>query len=107
MLSPSIQVFLFVNRNRLIRSAGDALAQCLQESDCIMVQRQTPQECLGSDDLPMKCQQLRKGFSECKCVPTINEEINGGGMTELGWDVPLTAVCDQTRNDRYAQTVPW
>ena len=55
----------------------------------------------------MKCQQLRKGFSECKCVPTINEEVNGGGMTELGWDVPLTAVCDQTRNDRYAQTIPW
>ncbi|KAL5359417.1 cytochrome c oxidase assembly protein PET191-domain-containing protein [Aspergillus floccosus] len=47
----------------------DALAQCLQESDCIMVQRHTPRECLSAplvDELPMRCQQLRKGFSECK-----------------------------------------
>ncbi|CAI7642284.1 unnamed protein product [Penicillium bialowiezense] len=46
-----------------------ALAQCLQESDCIMVQRHTPRECLSSplaEELPMRCQQLRKGFSECK-----------------------------------------
>ncbi|KAJ5104539.1 hypothetical protein NUU61_001886 [Penicillium alfredii] len=47
----------------------EALAQCLQESDCIMVQRHTPRECLSSplaEQLPTKCQQLRKGFSECK-----------------------------------------
>ncbi|EAW12731.1 PET191 family protein [Aspergillus clavatus NRRL 1] len=34
-----------------------------------MVQRHTPRECLSEplvDELPMKCQQLRKGFSECK-----------------------------------------
>ncbi|KAJ5665138.1 hypothetical protein N7523_008772 [Penicillium sp. IBT 18751x] len=47
----------------------EALAQCLQESDCIMVQRHTPRECLSSplaEELPTKCQQLAKGFSECK-----------------------------------------
>ncbi|OJJ48378.1 hypothetical protein ASPZODRAFT_92930 [Penicilliopsis zonata CBS 506.65] len=47
----------------------DALAECLQQSDCIMVQRHTPRECLSApyvDELPVKCQQLRKGFSECK-----------------------------------------
>ncbi|KAL4954101.1 cytochrome c oxidase assembly protein PET191-domain-containing protein [Aspergillus filifer] len=47
----------------------DALAQCLQQSDCIMVQRHTPRECLSEplvDQLPVKCQQLRKGFGECK-----------------------------------------
>ncbi|PKY06348.1 putative cytochrome c oxidase assembly protein [Aspergillus campestris IBT 28561] len=47
----------------------NALAQCLQESDCIMVQRHSPRDCLREplvDELPMKCQQLRKGFSECK-----------------------------------------
>ncbi|KAL5343510.1 cytochrome c oxidase assembly protein PET191-domain-containing protein [Aspergillus crustosus] len=47
----------------------EALAQCLQQSDCIMVQRHTPRECLSSplvDELPVKCQQLRKGFGECK-----------------------------------------
>ncbi|KAK2756571.1 hypothetical protein FQN54_005464 [Arachnomyces sp. PD_36] len=46
-----------------------ALAQCLQESDCIMVQRNTPQECLREpllSELPVKCQQLHKGLSECK-----------------------------------------
>ncbi|PYH98696.1 short chain dehydrogenase [Aspergillus ellipticus CBS 707.79] len=46
-----------------------ALAQCLQESDCIMVQRRTPRECLSDpyvEGLPMRCQQLRKGFGECK-----------------------------------------
>ncbi|GES64249.1 putative cytochrome c oxidase assembly protein [Aspergillus terreus] len=34
-----------------------------------MVQRHTPRECLSAplvDELPMRCQQLRKGFSECK-----------------------------------------
>lgn len=51
------------------KSPGQALAQCLQESDCIMKQRHTPRECLNSplaEELPIRCQQLRKGFSECK-----------------------------------------
>ncbi|KAL1863597.1 hypothetical protein Plec18170_000435 [Paecilomyces lecythidis] len=46
-----------------------ALAECLQESECIMVQRHTPRECLSDpylSELPTKCQQLRKGLSECK-----------------------------------------
>ncbi|RDW72462.1 PET191 family protein [Aspergillus mulundensis] len=47
----------------------DALAQCLQQSDCVMVQRHTARECLSeplANELPVKCQQLRKGFGECK-----------------------------------------
>ncbi|KAJ5223616.1 Mitochondrial protein [Penicillium chermesinum] len=47
----------------------EALAQCLQESDCIMVQRHTPRECLASplaEQLPTKCQQLSKGFRDCR-----------------------------------------
>ena len=32
----------------------------------MMVQRHTAAECLRSDDLPVKCQQLRKGFGECR-----------------------------------------
>ena len=34
-----------------------------------MVQRHSPKECLSlplSEQLPKKCQQLHKGFSECK-----------------------------------------
>ncbi|KAL8387431.1 hypothetical protein RB595_009909 [Gaeumannomyces hyphopodioides] len=46
-----------------------ALAQCLQESDCVMVQRHTAAECLRSplaETLPTKCQQLKKGFGDCR-----------------------------------------
>ncbi|KAL2256479.1 hypothetical protein VTK26DRAFT_1603 [Humicola hyalothermophila] len=46
-----------------------ALAQCLQESECVMVQRHTAAECLREplvSTLPTKCQQLKKGFGECR-----------------------------------------
>ncbi|KAI6361425.1 hypothetical protein MCOR25_006518 [Pyricularia grisea] len=46
-----------------------ALAQCLQESECVMVQRHTAAECLRSplaETLPTKCQQLKKGFGDCR-----------------------------------------
>ncbi|KAL2023552.1 hypothetical protein VTK56DRAFT_2160 [Thermocarpiscus australiensis] len=46
-----------------------ALAQCLQESECVMVHRHTAAECLReplADTLPLKCQQLKKGFGECR-----------------------------------------
>ncbi|GJC82797.1 mitochondrial protein PET191 [Colletotrichum liriopes] len=48
---------------------GEALAQCLQESECVMVQRNSASDCLRSplvETLPTKCQQLKKGFGECK-----------------------------------------
>ncbi|KFA64756.1 hypothetical protein S40285_01439 [Stachybotrys chlorohalonatus IBT 40285] len=47
----------------------EALAQCLQESDCVMVQRNNASDCLREplvDTLPIQCRQLKKGFSECK-----------------------------------------
>ncbi|KAI4760595.1 hypothetical protein E4T52_07473 [Aureobasidium sp. EXF-3400] len=46
-----------------------ALAECLQQSDCIMVQRHTAADCLRPplvDTLPTRCQQLKKGYGECK-----------------------------------------
>ncbi|CAN8100685.1 unnamed protein product [Discula destructiva] len=46
-----------------------ALAQCLQESECVMVQRHTAAECMReplAETLPLKCQQLKKGFGECR-----------------------------------------
>lgn len=46
-----------------------ALAQCLQESDCVMIQRNKPSDCLRPpliDEMPTKCQQLKKGLGECK-----------------------------------------
>ncbi|OBT77663.1 hypothetical protein VF21_03749 [Pseudogymnoascus sp. 05NY08] len=47
----------------------EALAQCLQQSDCIMIQRNSPADCLRPpliDTLPTQCQQLKKGYGECK-----------------------------------------
>jgi cytochrome c oxidase assembly factor 5 len=50
-------------------ATGAALAQCLQESDCVMIQRNKPGDCLRPpliDTMPTKCQQLKKGYGECK-----------------------------------------
>ncbi|KAL2111169.1 hypothetical protein VUR80DRAFT_217 [Thermomyces stellatus] len=47
----------------------DALAQCLQESDCVMVQRNKAADCLRdplADTLPTQCLQLKRGLGECK-----------------------------------------
>ncbi|KAF2202973.1 hypothetical protein GQ43DRAFT_390965 [Delitschia confertaspora ATCC 74209] len=46
-----------------------ALAFCLQNSDCIMVERNSPGDCLRPPlkyTLPTQCQQLQKGYAECK-----------------------------------------
>ncbi|OCL04392.1 hypothetical protein AOQ84DRAFT_252351, partial [Glonium stellatum] len=46
-----------------------ALAACLQQSDCIMIDRHSPSDCLRpplNSTLPTKCQQLQKGYGECK-----------------------------------------
>ncbi|EFZ03766.2 hypothetical protein MHUMG1_04067 [Metarhizium humberi] len=47
----------------------DALAQCLQESECVMIQRNKASDCLReplASTLPTKCQQLKKGYGDCK-----------------------------------------
>ncbi|KAI5791862.1 cytochrome c oxidase assembly protein PET191-domain-containing protein [Geopyxis carbonaria] len=46
-----------------------ALAQCLQNSDCVLIERNKPSDCLRyplSETLPTRCQQLKKGYGECK-----------------------------------------
>ncbi|CAD6501594.1 BgTH12-07911 [Blumeria graminis f. sp. triticale] len=46
-----------------------ALAACLQSSDCVMIQRNKPADCLRSpllETMPTKCQQLKKGYGQCK-----------------------------------------
>lgn len=48
---------------------GAALAQCLQNSDCVMIHRNTPADCLRPplvDTLPTQCQQLKHGYGQCK-----------------------------------------
>ncbi|KXS96843.1 hypothetical protein AC578_7384 [Pseudocercospora eumusae] len=47
----------------------NALAQCLQQSDCVLVHRNTPADCLRPplvDTLPTQCQQLKHGYGQCK-----------------------------------------
>lgn len=42
---------------------------CLQNSDCVMVHRNSAADCLRpplSDTLPTHCQQLKHGYGECK-----------------------------------------
>ncbi|KAI4166624.1 MAG: hypothetical protein LQ343_007897 [Gyalolechia ehrenbergii] len=46
-----------------------ALADCLQSSDCIIIQRNQPNDCLRPpllETLPTRCQQLKKGYGDCK-----------------------------------------
>ncbi|KAI9814548.1 MAG: hypothetical protein M1832_005728 [Thelocarpon impressellum] len=48
----------------------DALALCLQSSPCCLEQRNKPSDCLRNPELyatlPTRCQQLSRGYSECK-----------------------------------------
>ncbi|KAL1296664.1 hypothetical protein AAFC00_000145 [Neodothiora populina] len=46
-----------------------ALAECLQNSDCVMVYQNSAADCLRPplvDTLPTRCLQLKKGYGECK-----------------------------------------
>ncbi|KAF2152990.1 hypothetical protein K461DRAFT_225406 [Myriangium duriaei CBS 260.36] len=46
-----------------------ALAACLQQSDCVMVYRNKPADCLREplvDTLPVTCLQLKRGYGSCK-----------------------------------------
>ncbi|GAM84213.1 hypothetical protein ANO11243_022060 [Dothideomycetidae sp. 11243] len=46
-----------------------ALALCLQESDCVMIYRNKPADCLREPlvhTLPTQCLQLKRGYGECK-----------------------------------------
>ncbi|PGH16296.1 hypothetical protein AJ79_01835 [Helicocarpus griseus UAMH5409] len=71
-----------------------ALAQCLQQSDCIMVHEKTPQECLRPpylEELPVKCQQLRQGLSDCKRgMVDMRKRFRGNQPIALGREVDPT-----------------
>lgn len=68
-LPPAAQPQAMPKHKPADKSTGDALAQCLQESDCVMIHRNKASDCLReplSSTLPTKCQQLKKGYGECK-----------------------------------------
>jgi cytochrome c oxidase assembly factor 5 len=70
----------------------------LQNSDCILVSRHTPLECLAPpllETLPTQCQQLKRGFGQCKRgmvdmrkrfrgnLPiSVSHELEGGGAAQ-------------------------
>ncbi|KAL8795516.1 MAG: hypothetical protein Q9182_007519 [Xanthomendoza sp. 2 TL-2023] len=46
-----------------------ALADCLQSSECVLIQRNQPSDCLRPpllETLPIRCQQLKRGYGDCK-----------------------------------------
>jgi cytochrome c oxidase assembly factor 5 len=48
--------------------SGDALALCLASSDCVLAGNK-PSDCIRlplSETLPTNCQQLKKGYGDCK-----------------------------------------
>jgi cytochrome c oxidase assembly factor 5 len=83
-----------------IHLTGAALAQCLQNSECILVSRHTPLECLSPpllETLPTQCQQLKRGFGQCKRGMvdmrkrfrgnqpiSVSHELEGGGPEQAG-----------------------
>ena len=79
---------------------GAALATCLQQSDCVMIHRNTPAACLRpplKDTLPTQCLQLIRGYGECKRGMvdmrkrfrgnkpiSTSKELEGDGDQEIG-----------------------
>ncbi len=63
-------VHMTVTRSDLyFMQTGTALANCLLASDCVLIDRHTPAECLKQpllEGIPTQCKQLRRGFADCK-----------------------------------------
>ncbi|KAI9894558.1 MAG: hypothetical protein M1814_001912 [Vezdaea aestivalis] len=68
-----------------------ALAECLQASDCVMVQRNSAADCLREPlvyTLPDKCVQLKRGFRECKRgLVDMRKRFRGNAPMAVGEDV--------------------
>ncbi|KAK8205247.1 cytochrome c oxidase assembly protein PET191-domain-containing protein [Phyllosticta capitalensis] len=80
----------------------DALAECLQNSDCVMVQRNSAADCLRPplvDTLPTRCQQLKKGYGECKRgMVDMRKRFRGNMPVALAKDAGLDDA--QTNDDK-------
>ena len=79
----------------------DALAACLQSSPCVLQDRHTAYECLTPPlvyTLPTQCQQLKRGFRDCKRGMvdmrkrfrgnqpiSVSAELEGGGEAGAGF----------------------
>lgn len=79
--------------------SGAALAECLATSDCVLVQRHKAGDCIREplvETLPTKCQQLKKGYGDCKrgmidmrkrfrgnAPIATSVELEGGGSGQL------------------------
>ena len=75
-----------------------ALALCLQNSDCVLIHRNTTSDCLRpplSDTLPTQCQQLKHGYGECK-KGMIDMRKRFRGNKPISTSVELEAGGDRT-----------
>ncbi|UKZ55415.1 hypothetical protein TrVGV298_009238 [Trichoderma virens] len=88
----------------------DALAQCLQESDCVMIYRNKASDCLReplSSTLPTKCQQLKKGYGECKrglgkgYQLYAGKSAFGGSVKETDGNEPIPQDWREAENEKY------
>lgn len=79
-----------------------ALADCLQNSDCVMVQRNSAADCLRPpliDTLPTRCQKLKKGFGECKRgMVDMRKRFRGNMPVALAKDADVEASVDTNEN---------
>ncbi|KAF8477066.1 cytochrome c oxidase assembly protein PET191-domain-containing protein [Kalaharituber pfeilii] len=85
-------------------SSCKEIRQCpilvLKHSDCVFVERNKPADCLRPplvDTLPARCQQLKKGYGDCKrgmvdmrkrfrgnYPVALSTELEGGGKYRMG-----------------------
>ncbi|KAK8176921.1 cytochrome c oxidase assembly protein PET191-domain-containing protein [Phyllosticta citrichinensis] len=79
-----------------------ALADCLQNSDCVMVQRNSAADCLRPpliDTLPTRCQQLKKGYGECKRgMVDMRKRFRGNMPVALAKDAGVEDSVDTNEN---------
>ncbi|KZF23049.1 hypothetical protein L228DRAFT_142274 [Xylona heveae TC161] len=81
-----------------------ALAECLQNSDCILVDRNKPSDCLRPplvDTLPTRCQQLKKGYGDCK-RGMIDMRKRFRGNKPVAVSTELEAGADEPSHQLYA-----
>lgn len=81
-----------------------ALATCLQNSDCVLIERNKPSDCLReplASTLPTQCLQLKHGYGECK-RGMIDMRKRFRGNKPIAVSQELEAGADDRTNQLYA-----
>ncbi|KAF2232149.1 hypothetical protein EV356DRAFT_534821 [Viridothelium virens] len=81
-----------------------ALAACLANSDCVLVERNKAGDCLREplvETLPTRCQQLKHGYGECK-KGMIDMRKRFRGNKPISVSTEIEAGADNPSNQLYA-----